>query len=179
MTKLLHISRGKLLAIVIGVPILLDFLAGILSSDARTEFFVQAPIINLFPIFTILFWLQTVGSTLNELLPLELRRDTQLLKVAVSIEIGIYLLLAINMSTSWFDAFTDDQTTFHLIFAGLVVLNFICFVYIISFAAKALKMLETRRPISFQDYANEFFWFLAFPLGIWFIQPKINRIFKR
>jgi hydrogenase maturation factor len=35
----------------------------------------------------------------------------------------------------------------------------------------------TGRTVSFYDYAGPFFLWWFFPLGIWFVQPRINRLF--
>ena len=44
------------------------------------------------------------------------------------------------------------------------------------FVAKTFKTAELQRKVSFSDFAGDFFlvWFL--PIGIWIIQPKINRM---
>jgi hypothetical protein len=55
----------------------------------------------------------------------------------------------------------------------------ICFFYCIHFASKSLKAVELQRTVTFRDYVADFFLFWFFPIGVWFIQPKINKIFNR
>jgi len=54
-----------------------------------------------------------------------------------------------------------------------------CMFYIIYFVSKTLKMAELQRNVSFSDYAGEFFLIWLYPIGIWFVQPKINELAHR
>ena len=49
--------------------------------------------------------------------------------------------------------------------------------YSIYFTAKALKGAELQRRVTFSDYVGEFFLLWFFPVGIWIIQPRINKLF--
>jgi hypothetical protein len=60
----------------------------------------------------------------------------------------------------------------------LHLFSMFCIFYCLYFNAKALKAVEWRRPVTFGDYAGEFFLLWFFPLGIWFIQPRINQLFR-
>jgi hypothetical protein len=59
-----------------------------------------------------------------------------------------------------------------------VLFQMFCSFYCIYFASKSLKTVELQRTVTFKDYVAEFFLFLFFPIGVWFIQPKINKIFN-
>jgi hypothetical protein len=44
-------------------------------------------------------------------------------------------------------------------------------------SAKTLTTIELKREVTFSDYAVNFFLFtLLLPVGIWILQPKINRL---
>ena len=47
----------------------------------------------------------------------------------------------------------------------------------IAVDAKALKTVEWQKPVTFSDFAGEFFLIWFFPIGIWIIQPRINKLF--
>jgi len=49
--------------------------------------------------------------------------------------------------------------------------------YCLYFISKSLKAVELQRDVTFNDYAGEFFLIWFFPIGIWFIQPRINKLF--
>lgn len=52
-----------------------------------------------------------------------------------------------------------------------------CIFYGLYFVSKSLVLAETGKPASFYDYAGPFFLIWFFPIGIWFTQPRINRLF--
>jgi hypothetical protein len=52
-----------------------------------------------------------------------------------------------------------------------------CFFYCVYFNAKSLKSVELQRPVTFSDYAGEFFLICLSPIGVWIIQPRINEMF--
>jgi uncharacterized RDD family membrane protein YckC len=54
-----------------------------------------------------------------------------------------------------------------------------CMLYLLYFVSKNLVLAETRKPASFPDYAGPFFLIWFFPIGIWFTQPRINRLYER
>lgn len=51
-----------------------------------------------------------------------------------------------------------------------------CIVYTMYFTAKTLRSVEMQQEAHFSDYIGEFFLIYFFPVGIWFIQPRINAI---
>lgn len=53
-----------------------------------------------------------------------------------------------------------------------------CSIYCLYFAAKTFKTVELQRETRFSDFIGEFFMFLFYPIGIWIIQPKINKMIE-
>jgi hypothetical protein len=45
-----------------------------------------------------------------------------------------------------------------------------------SYPARTLKSLETKKEIDINDYFGDIFRLLFWPIGIWTIQPRINKI---
>jgi hypothetical protein len=50
--------------------------------------------------------------------------------------------------------------------------------YCIYFIAKSIAMIEQKKPVKFEDYAGNFFLLWFFPVGIWWMHPKVRRIFS-
>jgi len=42
--------------------------------------------------------------------------------------------------------------------------------------ARTIKTAELQRATRFDDFKGKFFLIMFFPIGIWFIQPRINKI---
>jgi hypothetical protein len=65
---------------------------------------------------------------------------------------------------------------------GLIVVLglflFVCLIYDFNFVANALIVAETGRPKDLGEGTLTFFLLWFFPVGVWFIQPRINRLFK-
>ena len=59
----------------------------------------------------------------------------------------------------------------------LHLLCMFCLFYILYFVAKSLVLAETGEPVSFYDYAGPFFLLWFYPLGVWIIQPRVNRLY--
>ena len=61
-------------------------------------------------------------------------------------------------------------------FIPLHLLMMFSVLHALYFVSKSLLIAERDRPVSFTEYAGAFFliWFL--PVGIWTIQPRINRL---
>jgi hypothetical protein len=53
-------------------------------------------------------------------------------------------------------------------------------VYVLYFVAKNLVLAETGKAASCSDQnvIVTFFLFWFFPLGAWFVQPKVNRLYR-
>lgn len=60
----------------------------------------------------------------------------------------------------------------------LHIFSMYCMIYCIYFLSKALISVETQnKNIQTSEYIGYLFGFWFFPIGIWFIQPKIRQIF--
>jgi len=55
----------------------------------------------------------------------------------------------------------------------------VLYVLQIYFVSKSLVLAETGRPAVFYDYAGPFFLVWFFPIGVWIVQPRINRLYER
>jgi hypothetical protein len=48
--------------------------------------------------------------------------------------------------------------------------------YAMAFTARRLVTLERQQRVTFFDYSRMFFLFWFFPIGLWIIQPRVNKI---
>ncbi len=75
-----------------------------------------------------------------------------------------------------FQSTTTNPALLAIIFP-LHSLAVFCMFYDLYFVCKSLVLAETSRPVSFYDYAGPFFLIWFFPIGIWFTQPRVNRLY--
>ncbi|WP_373551080.1 hypothetical protein [Haliscomenobacter sp.] len=48
--------------------------------------------------------------------------------------------------------------------------------YCIYHVAKTIKTVELQRKVTFSDFIAEFFLVWFFPIGVWILQPTINKL---
>lgn len=53
-----------------------------------------------------------------------------------------------------------------------------CLFYCLYFVAKTIKTAEWKRKVTFGNFAGEFFMVGFFPVGVWILQPRINKMFR-
>ena len=64
------------------------------------------------------------------------------------------------------------------IILSLHLVAMICIFYCFYFAAKIIKTVELQKEVGFKDFVGEFFLTWYFPIGVWFLQPKINKMIE-
>ena len=69
----------------------------------------------------------------------------------------------------------------HLLLFTAVVLSqslyIFCIFYCFYFVARTLKAVEWQKPVTLGDYILEIVLFWFYFVGVWFIQPRINKLF--
>ncbi len=129
--------------------------------------FVTVPFMICF-----LGWFWSMGSFLSSIVRPALRLNTKFFHFAL-VYPGLYIFV--------FIALFQTFTTYPALLAIILPLHFFaifCIFYGLYFVSKSLVMAETSRSVSFYDYAGPFFLIWFFPLGVWFTQPRINRLYE-
>jgi hypothetical protein len=67
---------------------------------------------------------------------------------------------------------------YFLILFPLHMFSMFCLFYIIFQVSKIFRAVELEKEVSFNDFAGEFFLIMFFPLGVWIIQPRINKLIQ-
>jgi len=127
-------------------------------------------------------WLWTVGSRLWEVKKGNRTPGIGLFKLFILIPnviMAVILLFMLSGATLFsLGSFSMAGILYSSIFIIipiqlLVILSmFYCFLYV----AKTLKMAEENREIGFDHYFTEFVLIALLPIGIWVLQPRINRL---
>jgi hypothetical protein len=127
-------------------------------------------------------WFYCVGKALGQKLPpnagMNLNRFLSFVMVPI-IYFGLLFIAAVLFGVYMLNV-GEPSPFFALIFIIVIPLHFFsifCIFYTFWFIAKSLKMVESWKQVTFGDYAGDFFLIWFFFVGVWFIQPRINRIF--
>jgi hypothetical protein len=136
-------------------------------------------IINSVSIITLLSWIYSIGVYGQDRIA-ELGLKTMNLKLFKTNLIIVSILCFIGLVYSAITKETSEVTnTFGVmdIIVSVVGLYFVsAFFQAIIFACKTIAKVEYRREVSFSDYFDYFFLMICFVIGIWILQPKVNRL---
>jgi hypothetical protein len=129
-----------------------------------------------------LAWLGSVGMFLNARNRPVKSGPSRFFQFAL-IFVGVYLLaldvFVPGSSALMSAAGAAAMDTFALLnfYVALPLVTVLCALYAFYFDAKNLAMAERSGPVGFRDYAGPFLLILFFPVGVWFVQPGINRLY--
>ena len=187
MTFFLKLKHWQLFLLLVGIPIALEFLTigFIFSADdfsSGLQRFLRAFPILMFLYVAILFgWLWSTGVFLAKKLPSDAPMPSGLFKGAIIIPTLYIMFLCwfvakLMWGNEMSELFIDENL-------GLILTahftSMACIFFVVFFNAKALKSVELQRPALLGDYVGEFFLFWFFPVGIWFLQPRINQLLEQ
>lgn len=176
----LKLRSWQLFCLLVALPFFGQFFVDPFSLAARgadfKELFLVTGLVVFLSTIIVLVWFWALGTQLNQLVAQELRPSSGLFKVSVIFP-AVYALLFVflffsltdNPSLSWIPLFLCP---FHL-------LAMISSLYSPYFLSKNLVLAERRGEIKTEDFIGPFFAFCLFPVGIWFIQPRVNALYKQ
>lgn len=125
-------------------------------------------ILNVIGYLTYFLWPMLVGHGLQEYIPRKVSlNDTFFL---INGFIAIAAILGIMIISN------GQGMTFSGIEALPMFYVFYAFLYYLSFPGRTLRTIENKRLPDLGEYIGDFFLVVFLPIGIWFLQPRINRI---
>jgi len=128
----------------------------------------------LFGFLTVLFmfcfsgWFWAMGLFLNSIVQVGLRPSVGFFRFAL-----IYPILYLPIFMISF----PQRPAMLAVILPLHLLAMFCMFYLLNFVSKNLVLAETGRNVTFYDYAGPFFLLWFFPIGVWIVQPRINRLY--
>ncbi len=135
------------------------------SSDFPEKSFA---ILNFIFVSLYLGWIWAAIHGARKQLPEEIMRSSPLGVDISIIYIICYMISLIFMSE-------DASVSSWLILLHLLAVGFLF--YLFFYAAKTITQINLSEEVSFGEYLPIAFAFWFFPIGVWFIQPKLNRIY--
>jgi len=199
MNNLLKAKHWQIFLFIYGLPLFYQIMligstasSSIGSNKLNTETVLKSLSFNLLfvmiSILLFLYWIWCVGIGLNNKLSKELKIRTGKFKnflIIIALYFIIILLYIWVIMNSWisnniFHTFTDNGVSLSvfILFFLFNVLVIFCFSYSCYFVAKTLKTAELQEKGNYSNYVGDFFLIWLFPIGIWFIQPRINNLFS-
>lgn len=183
MTKLLTFKHWQFFGLLIGFPIIFKILlimGSVLISRNLTILIVSFPIILILFAGIFFIWLYALGTNLYKKLPEKVTMNLTKFRISLFIPFVYVLFLCIFMFVMFSNTSLEGETNSAIfVLIGLFFLiSIFSTIYSFFFIAKAIKTVELQRPLTFRDFADEFFLLWFIPFGIWIIQPRINKLFE-
>ena len=129
--------------------------------------------LTLMPVAIVLYsWIWSIGNVANRAASDGAKRPDRFFNFALPYTFA-YLVFA------YFFFPSPGKMDSPLVPIGLVmilhVFAVVCTVYAIASAAMRLKSFETGNRVGFRGAFGTFFLIWFFPLGVWFVQPRVNK----
>lgn len=194
--RFLKAKHWQLFILTIGIPMVFQIiLMGVMFSNLAMKTNPEPAIIlsymQFFPVVMISFmavlfgWHWSVAIGLQKRVPVNVHMKVKKFKAFFFIPLVYFLCIMIFMSITiqgLFEPSREPQVgllavIFAIIFP-LHLFSMFCILYTLYFVAKTYKTVELQRAVKFSEFAGEFFMIWFFPVGIWIIQPKINKFIE-
>ena len=182
MRTFLTMKHWQLFLLLIGVPLIgeIIMIAAAIENRGLLYFLVYLPILVVISLGLFFAWFYSLGTNLFKKLPASAGMSLTRFKLFFFVPLvyigAIGVLMPLLILTGSSDSIHPGPGVFLLIFP-IHIFSMFCIFYCLYFISKALKAVEIQRPVVFSDYAGEFLLLWFFPIGIWIIQPRINRLF--
>jgi len=191
--KIQTTKHWVLFTLMFGLPIILQIGVGLVlmltvSAEGKPSLLGFLSFFSLFPLMMLLYigvffsWIWSVSVGLQKYIDEDIRLKTSRFKVFFFIPLLYILFLLLTFSTGFFPGFLDGEQFVSnvgyiiTIMIPLHLFSMFCMFFLIYFSARTLRTAELDRKAGVNDYIGEFFLFWFFPIGIWFIQPRINKL---
>lgn len=171
-----RLKHWQIFLLVVGIPVILQFLQGVTYfSTHRQMEDTTFPIIQLLlflPIMTYYGWIGAVGFGLGQK---NTAARMPLAKFRLSLWAS-FLATASLLLFTFYRNLTDERFFPLLPIAIALFLSLFTLFYCLSFMARAIVQAERGTRVKAAEFYSEFVMAVAFPIGIWLLQPRINRL---
>jgi len=134
-------------------------------------------------LFTVMFfgWFWSIAIGLQKKIPSEIKMKVEKFKILFFIPL-IYIISIMLFIGGLFSGTGTNSFSFIgwplLIISLLHLFSMFCIFHSMYFVAKTIKTAELKRKVVFGDFAGEFFLLWFYFIGVWIIQPKVNKLFR-
>jgi len=190
----LRAKHWQIFVIAFGIPVvfqtaIMGFMFGSMTNSPEPNPLVMLDFMKFYPLITLLYlgaifgWFWSVSIGLQPQLPEGAKMKTKQFKFFFFIPLIYIIAILIGMIfAANYLTIDPAEPEFGLIFAGFAIIfplhffSMFCIFYLMYFAAKTIKTVEMGRMATFSDFGGDFFLIWFFFIGIWFIQPRVNKL---
>lgn len=150
-----------------------------LAGHKGPNFFIVFAVTTALSAGLLFGWLYSVGTFLHPRLPFSQKMNLNKFRLLLLIPFAYigFVLVFILAASATVHKGTPMDNSYALWIVPLHLFSMFCIFYSLYFTAKSLVAVELQESVIFSDFSGEFFLMWFFPVGIWFVQPRINKIF--
>jgi hypothetical protein len=175
MKAFLKMKSWQLFLLLFGAHFLL-MAVGMIGGDP-SRMFIIIPIGMLIFMAVFMAWFWALGTNINRWVPEDIRPSPRRFRfglIYASVYMMFFLVFFMLMSTG---KVGGSGSVFALIFPFHIFAT-VCMFYALYFVAKNLVMAERKESVGFNEFVGPFFLIWMYPIGVWFIQPRVNRMYR-
>lgn len=170
MNRVMKMKNWQLF-IILSVSLIVSVVIGYVEINiGNLEYIKSATVFREIGMIIYLSWLLVLGLSLNSV-----KSNPHKFRSGLFVFFGITSILGytdLNL-----DALMDDRNSIpEIISMLLTLLTFIGIIYIFYNVPKSLKSIEVGEQVKFKDCIVELILLIIFPIGVWILQPRFNRI---
>lgn len=178
MEFLLRLKHWQLFLATWGLPIFIS----LYTVSNPTLIFTLFPLMVIFFIFGLFGWVWAIATGLQSKLPAGVKLNVGLFRILILVP-SLYTIALVlwAMFGAYRGSDVIDDDSVKMIGISIVIVHLfsmLCIVLSVRFAAKTLKSVELGRLAKFNDYIGEFFMIWMSPVGIWILQPRLNKLME-
>lgn len=181
----LRAKHWQLFLFTFGIPILYQaatMVSLVMTIIARTssnpeEVFDQLkyfPIMMLFLVGGLFGWLWSVGVGLQKYIPDEFKLPVNKFKLILLIP-SCYIFFFLGF-VIWVLSPNEPDPMIFAVIVPFHLLSMVCIFYSLYFVSRTYKTAVLQKKLEVGDYIGEFFMIWFFFIGVWILQPKINKM---
>ena len=183
MKKLLKAKHWQIFILTIGLPVIIEIILipFIIIGNNPMVILKIMPILMIFFLGGLFGWFWAIAIHLQEKLPDDLKLKVNRFKTFLLIPIIYFAIFFVFLDFIMRGAIENGTGPDPVVFALIIPFHLFamfCIFYCLYFVSKTFKTVELQRKVTFSDFSGEFFMICFFPVGIWIIQPKINKMIE-
>ncbi len=180
----LTLKHWQLFLLTIGVLLLVSLYSGfsiVVEEEYRSASDAVAKFITIVPFLIYYLWIWSIGAWLNKHIDSKIATKTVYFSISIVVSCFLFFFLSIFNFIYWQDQPVGMYEDFWLFFlqAFIIFLAISTWLFALTFLAKVVVRAEREAFITPSEYFSEFVMALMFPIGVWFLQPRINALFEK
>ncbi|WP_430411354.1 hypothetical protein [Kordia sp.] len=185
----LKAKHWQLFIILLGLPLLFQFyimytMFSTFGTETNPDPENFIDFFQIFPLIMIVFmsiffgWFWSIAIGLQHCIPSTIKMNVTKFKVFFFIPLAYITFIMLHMA----GIIATSQEGFEWIYALIIPLHLFsmfCIFHTLYFVSKTIKTAEVQRKVEFSEFLGEFFLLWFYFIGIWIIQPKVNKLYEK